>query len=76
MAYFNRQWLEEIELPDGSIATCKADIERYMKANDAALAQDYSPQYMKNVRARNEKTRKDEIFAEFIFNYKRKIWNE
>ncbi|MBQ8630560.1 MAG: hypothetical protein IJ479_02450 [Alphaproteobacteria bacterium] len=76
MTYFNRQWANEIQLPDGTVATCKADIERYMKTNRVVLTQDYSPECMKRILARNDKARKDELFAEFIFNYKRMIWNE
>lgn len=76
MANFSRQWTEEVVLPDGSVATCAADIERYMKTNDVVLAQDYSPEYLKRVRARNEKTQKDDIFAALVFNYKKRIWNE
>lgn len=76
MAYIERQWLQEFELPDGTTASSRADVEKYLRANNLALAQDYSPEYLQKVRARNEQARKDDLFAEFIFNYKRMIWNE
>lgn len=76
MANFSRQWTEEIQLPDGTVASCAADIEKYLKTSGAAPAQDYSPEYLQQRRARNDRARKDELFAEFIFNYKRMIWNE
>lgn len=76
MAYFDRQWIEQFELPDGTTASCRADVDRYLKANNLALAQDYSPEYIQKRRAANDKTRKDDLFSEFIFNYKRMIWNE
>lgn len=66
---------EEFVLPDGCVAETSADVERFLKANGLALAQDYSDEYRKNVRLRNEKAQKDEFWAEFMRNYKRKIWN-
>lgn len=67
---------EAFSLPDGSVAETPAEVERFMKANNLALAQDYSDEYRKNVRLRNEKAQRDDLWAEFLHNYKRKIWNE
>lgn len=67
---------EAFRLPDGSVAETPADVEKFMKANNLALAQDYSDEYRKNIRSRNEKAQRDDLWAEFMRNYKRKIWNE
>lgn len=75
MTYFNKQWTEEVTLPDGTMATCKQDVDRYLQRNNLALAGDYSDEYRKNVRLNNERERRKSFFAEFIRNYKRRIWN-
>lgn len=66
---------EEFRLPDGTIAASAADVDRFLKANKLALAQDYSDEYRKNIRLRNDRAQKDQFWAEFIRNYKRMIWN-
>lgn len=76
MSNINRRWSEEIVLPDGSIAECSADIDRYIKANQAALASDYSSEYFAKVKNRQQKEQREAIFADLINNYKRSIWNE
>lgn len=75
MSNINRQWTEEIVLPDGSVATCAADIDRYMKVNKTALASDYSTDYMAKVHERRQKKEQKSIFADLIHFYKRSIWN-
>lgn len=75
MTYFNKQWLDEVVLPDGSVAGCQQDVDRYLQRNNLALAQDYSEEYRKNIRLNNERERRKDFFAEFIRNYKRSIWN-
>ncbi len=76
MSNFDRQWQEEIILPDGSSATSRADVDRYLKASHLALAGDYSDGYFRAVRRRQEKERRADLFAEFVRNYKRKIWDD
>lgn len=76
MTYFNKQWLQEVQLPDGSFACCQQDVDRYLRANKLARKEDYSDEYLKNVRLNNEKAQRMELFEEFISNYKRSIWNE
>lgn len=67
---------KEFELPDGSIAECPADIDKFLSRSGCALAQDYSERYRQNVNARKEKAQRDSLWAEFLNNYKRMIWNE
>jgi hypothetical protein len=74
VSYFNRQWTEEIVLPDGSTASCQQDVDRFLKENQLALAGDYSDEFRKKVRLDNERTERRELWAEFIRNYKRSIW--
>lgn len=76
MTNFSRQWADEFELPDGSIATCAADVDRYLRESGAAMSSDYSERHFKDMALRKNKARKEELFAEFIKNYKRMIWNE
>lgn len=75
MAYFSKQWTEEIVLPDGEIAGCMQDVERYLRKNGLASAGDYSDAFRRNVKFNREKACRKELFAEFVNNYKRRIWN-
>lgn len=76
MSNISRRWTEEIVLPDGSIAACAADIDKYIRVNKVALASDYSSEYMAKVKSRQQKKEKTSIFADIIHYYKRSIWNE
>lgn len=74
MSNFSKQFTEEIVLPDGSVASSVADVDKYLRANNLAHASDYSREYIKNVRTQQELNQQKEIFADFLFNYKRMIW--
>ena len=74
MTYFNKQWTEEVVLPDGSTASCWQDVDRFLKENRLAPAGDYSDAFRRAVRLNNERTERRELWAEFIRNYKRSIW--
>lgn len=50
MANFSKQFADDVVLPDGSIATCVADVDKYLRQSGLALASDYSPEYMKSIR--------------------------
>ena len=76
MANFSRAWVEEVVLPDGSLASSAYDIECWLKRSGCALAGDYSDDFRRNVRYQKQKELKRELFADFINNYKRWIWNE
>lgn len=67
---------EEFLLPDGTVATCSGDVDRYLKRSGTALAGDYSDEYKKSVRLRSEKAQRDDIHADFVQQYKKRIWNE
>ena len=75
MSNISRRWAEEIVLPDGSIAACAADIDRYIKVNQTALASDYSQEYIAKVKERRQKDERASISADLIHFYKRSIWN-
>lgn len=75
MAYFSKQWTEEIVLPDGSVAGCMQDVERYLHKNGLAASGDYSEAFRRNIKFNREKAFRKGLFAEFINNYKRRIWN-
>lgn len=74
MANFSKQFAEEVVLPDGSVASSVADVDKYLRTSGMARADDYSAEYMKNVRYQQEKNRREALFADFIYNYKRMIW--
>jgi hypothetical protein len=74
MVHFSKQFAEEVILPDGSVASSVADVDKYLRSSHLARASDYSPEYLKNVRAQKEKQRREELFADFLYNYKRMIW--
>ena len=74
MTYIAKQFAEEVVLPDGSVASSVADVDKYLRTSGMARASDYSPEYIKNVRNKQEKQRQEELFADFLYNYKRMIW--
>ncbi|MBR4106193.1 MAG: hypothetical protein IKL33_04525 [Alphaproteobacteria bacterium] len=76
MTYFSKNFSEEVVLPDGSIASSVADIDRFLKANDLAAASDYSAEYLQNVRMLQEKHQREEIFVDLLQQYKKRIWND
>ncbi len=76
MAYFNKQWTEAVTLPDGSIAECVQDVDRYLQANGLTSSGDYSEAFRRNAKFNREQAVRKSFFAEFINNYKRRIWNE
>lgn len=76
MSYFSKQFTEDLLLPDGSVASSVADVDKYLRLSGNALASDYSAEYFKNIRHQQEKQRKNEIKDEFLREYKRIIWNE
>jgi len=65
---------EDFQLPDGTYAQSVQDVERYLKENDAALASDYSGEYLDTRRFFNEKARRDKLHADFIHNVKKELW--
>ncbi len=75
MTYFTKQWTEELTLPDGTIAVCAQDVDRYLRANNLSSAGDYSDAYRRTVKFNREQALRKDFFAEFINNYKRRIWN-
>ncbi len=74
MTYIAKQFAEDVVLPDGSVASSVADVDKYLRTSGMARASDYSPEYIRNIRAKNEKQRQEELFADFLYNYKRMIW--
>ena len=76
MAYFSKEFTEDIILPDGSAATSVYEVERYLKRHNLALSGDYSDAYLQNVRYRQEQDERRELFAEFLRNYKKSVWQD
>ena len=76
MSYFSKQFTEDLLLPDGSVASSVADVDKYLSRSGLAMASDYSPEYTTNIRYQQELERRKEIKDEFLRSYKRIIWNE
>lgn len=65
---------KEFQLPDGTVAESVQDVERYISQTGAAMASDYSDEYLKNRRFFSEKAQSDEFHSDFIYNLKKEIW--
>lgn len=76
MTYFSKNFSEEVVLPDGSVASSVSDIDRFLKANDLAAASDYSAAYLQNIRMFQAKHQREEILADLLQQYKKRIWND
>jgi len=74
MTYISKQFAEEVVLPDGSVASSVADVDKYLRSTGMARSSDFSTEYIKNIRLKQETERQKQIFADFLFNYKRMIW--
>lgn len=74
MAYISKQFTEEVVLPDGSVASSVADVDRFLKKSGLARSSDYSTEYIKNIRLNHERNRRNQLLADFLYNYKRMIW--
>lgn len=74
MTYISKQFAEEVILPDGSVASSVADVDKYLRASGLARSSDYSTEYIKNIRLKQETDRRKQLFADFLLNYKRMIW--
>lgn len=74
MTYISKQFAEEVILPDGSVASSVADVDKYLRSSGMARSSDFSTEYIKNIRLKQETDRQKQIFADFLFNYKRMIW--
>lgn len=61
-------------LPDGTLAESAQDVDKYLKRANVAMASDYSEGYMNNIRYQKEKHEKDEMFLDFVREYKKRIW--
>lgn len=67
---------DPISLPDGSVAESYWDIDQYLKRSGNALASDYSPAYLKNVRLRESQKQRDQLHADIIHLFKKGVWYE
>ena len=74
MTYISKQFAEEVILPDGSVASSVADVDKYLRTSGLARSSDYSTEYIKNIRLKQETNRRKQLFADFLLNYKRMIW--
>ena len=74
MTYISKQFAEEVVLPDGSVASSVADVDKYLRVSGLARSSDFSAEYIKNIRQKQENDRQKQLFADFLFNYKRMIW--
>ena len=60
MTYISKQFAEEVILPDGSVASSVADVDKYLRTSGLARSSDYSTEYIKNIRLKQETDRRGE----------------
>lgn len=75
MTYFNSPWADSLRLDDGTVVSSSRRLEAYLREHDLSLSADYSEDWRQNRRRRQETARRKELFAAFLHNYKRSIWN-
>ncbi len=75
MSYISKK-IDELQLPDGTVASSIREIDSYLRRNGLTMASDYSPDTIRRNREAHNNRLRTEMFATFIQHYKRKIWNE
>ncbi len=75
MSYISEMFTP-FRLPDGSEAACTRDIDAYLRRTGLTVASDYSSETLQAIRFAREKAMRESLFASFIHQYQRKIWNE
>ena len=68
MSNFTKQFAEEIPLPDGSVASSVADVDKYLRTSGLARSSDYSTEYIKNIRLKQKTDRRKQLFADFFIS--------
>ena len=78
MTYISKQFAEEVILPDGSVASSVADVDKYLRTSGLARSSDYSTEYIKNIRLKQETDRRAEMLRRFFIKqiniFRRLIW--
>ncbi len=75
MTYFNHPWSESLHLDDGTIVSSSSQLETYMRDHDLSLSADYSAAWRQNLSHRKAAQNRKRLFADFLFHYKRSVWN-
>lgn len=75
MTYFNSPWADSLRLDDGTFVSSSSQLEAYLREHDLSLSADYSEAWRQKRKNRRETARRKELFAAFLHNYKRSIWN-
>ncbi|MBE6458331.1 MAG: hypothetical protein E7010_00790 [Alphaproteobacteria bacterium] len=75
MTYFNSPWADSLQLDDGTIVSSSEQLRAYLREHDLSLSADYSEVWRQKRKAGQETARRKELFAAFLHNYKRSIWN-
>lgn len=65
----------EFYLPNGTVVSSSKDADEYFKRTGTASASDFSADYVKNRRYFIQKAQEAELLSEFVFNYKKEVWN-
>ena len=68
MTYISKQFAEEVILPDGSVASSVADVDKYLRASGLARSSDYSTEYIKSIRQKQETNRRAEMLSRFFIS--------
>lgn len=74
MSYISSAFKTPVLLPNGKEASNMQELERYLKSENLACASDYSKEYVLKRQQANLLKQKQELFEDFLTNYKRMIF--
>ncbi len=74
MSYISGSFKTPVLLPNGKEATSCQEVDAYLKEEGLAMASDYSKSYFEAQQAKKAFQQKQELFDDFLTNYKRMIF--
>ena len=74
MSYISGSFKTPFLLPNGKEATSCKEVDAYLKEEGLAMASDYSKSYFETQKAKKAFQQKQELFDDFLTNYKRMIF--
>lgn len=75
MTYISSFFKTPVLLPNGKEASTMQELNRYLKEEQVAMADDYSKEYVSARQQANLLKQKQELFDDFLTNYKRMIFS-
>ncbi|MBO7244447.1 MAG: hypothetical protein J6V53_04110 [Alphaproteobacteria bacterium] len=75
MSYISGAFKTPVLLPNGKEASSMQELEAYLNQAGLAMASDYSKSYIRQKQAERFLQEKQELFDDFLTNYKRMIFS-